>query len=326
MIGTQTGAFTLQTATAIQTALQQAGFGTTGNIYYLNPANGSDNGPGTDPSTAFQTLGAAYAACAAGNNDVVVLIGNGATSGSARISANFTWAKNATHLVGICTPGQVVRWARIAPTLGITAFTNLFTISASGCCFANINWFHGFTVGVAASICLTVTGSDNGFINCSIQGMGDTLSAISSTSRSLVISGGGQENYFNHCYLGLDTIVRTNANATVEIAGGGPRNIFEDCIFPFWSSDGLQYGIYAAGAAALDRWLLLKGCQAVAGIGTAIAGFVSLAASVGGIVCIDATTNMYRVAYVGSADATTKAQLWLGGGTATNGVKGIVAT
>ncbi len=327
----QFGAFTGATALAIQQALQAQGLGTTGNVYYLNPANGSDNGPGTTPATAFQTLAAAYAACASGNNDVVVLIGNGGTSASARITS-FTWAKNATHLVGICAPSAVSQRARIAnpTTAGLVITANFFTVSGNGCLFSNLSFFQGAgagQTGVVAAILMTITGVRNAFVNVDFEGMGDATSATDAGSRCILISGGGQENFFKHCNIGLDTITRTAANASVEIAGGGPRNIFEDCTFPFLSSDGLQYALLAALGAAMDRWVLFKGCNFIAtvsGGGLAIAQLFKLAAAVGGILCMDGNSFAYRVTALG--DATTLAQTYVGGGTATNGVKGIVAT
>lgn len=321
------GAFTLDTAQRIQQAIAQMGLSTTGNVYYLDPVNGYNGNNGLSPTSAVQSLAAGYALLASGKNDVLVLISNGASSGSARLSAGFTWAKDAAHLVGVCSPVPISQRARIAPTSAITAFANFFTVSGNGCVFANLQFFQGFNVGVAAEICLTVTGSRNAFVNCHIAGMGDAVSAGDAASRSLLISGGGQENYFNHCTIGLDTVPRTLANASVEISGGGPRNVFEECFFLFDSTDGLQYGILGAAAAALDRWLLLKGCQAINSVGsgsTTLAVFLKLAATVGGIVCFDQNSALYGFTAIG--DATTKAQTWLGGGTATNGVKGVVAT
>jgi len=327
----QTGAFTLQTAQAIQSALQAQGFGTTGNIYYLNPATGNDNNSGTTPALAFATLAAAYAACAPGNNDVVVLIGNGTTTATARITS-FNWAKNATHLIGICAPSAVSQRARIAnpTTAGLVITAAFFTVSGNGCLFSNLSFFQGAgagQTGVVAAILMTITGQRNAFVNFDFEGMGDATSATDAGSRCILISGGGQENYFKHCNVGLDTITRTGANASVEISGGGPRNIFEDCTFPFLSSDGLQYALLAAAAAALDRWVLFKGCNFIAtpaGSGLAIAQLFKLAAAVGGILCMDGNSFAYNVTALG--DATTKAQVYVGGGTATNGAKGIVAT
>jgi hypothetical protein len=320
---TQFGAFTLQTAQLIQAAIAKAGFGTTGNIYYLDPVNGLDTNNGQLAASVgvagqgpVQSLGAGYALLRNGFNDVLVLIGNGQASGSARLAAGFTWAKNAAHLIGVCAPSAVSQRARIAPFTGAAqaAFANFFTLSGNGCLFSNVSWFHGFTAGIAAAICMTITGSRNAFINCDFEGMGDATSAADAGSRSILISGGGQENFFGHCNVGLDTVARTNANSSVEIAGGGPRNTFENCTFPFDSTDGLQYAVLGAAAAALDRWLLIKGCQFINAINsgsTAIAQLFHLAATVGGIIAVDGTSGSYGVTATG--DATTKAQLYVMG-------------
>lgn len=170
---------------------------------------------------------------------------------------------------------------------------------------------------------MTITGSRNAFINCDFEGMGDATSATDPGSRNILLKGGG-ENYFKHCNIGLDTVQRTNANSSVEIQGGAPRNIFENCTFPFWSSDGLQYALLVAGALAMDRFILFKGCNFIASIGTKIALLFSLVANAGGMVCFDSTSGVFGVTAIG--DATTKPQTWVSGGTATNGVKGVVAT
>lgn len=335
-LSTPLGAVTPSTLAAINTALAQAGLAaTTGNVVYCDPVNGLDTNDGLTPSTTpgghgpVMTLGAGYNLLRNGFNDVLVLIGNGQASGSARLAAGFVWSKNAAHLIGVCAPSAVSQRARIAPFLGAAqaAFANFFTVSGNGCLFSNISWFHGFNAGVAASICMTITGSRNAFLNCDFEGMGDATSAADAGSRSILVSGGGQENFFGHCNVGLDTVQRTNANSSVEIAGGGPRNTFENCTFLFDSSDGLQYALLGALAAALDRWVMFKGCQFINAINsgsTAIAQLFHLVATVGGIAYLDPTCGWAGVTAIG--DATTKAQTYAAGGTATNGVKGIVQT
>ena len=228
------------TIAAINAALAQAGLAaTTGNVFYLDPANGLDTNDGQTPATTpgghgpVQTLQAGYNLLRSGYNDVLVLIGNGASTGSARLSATFTWAKNAAHLIGVCAPSAISQRARIAPTLNIAGFANFFVVSGNGCLFQNLSWFHGFNVGVAAEICLTVSGERNAFVNCDIEGMGDTSAgagAADTGSRCILLTGGG-ENFFKHCNVGLDTVTRTNANFTVELKAGSPRNMFEDCTF-----------------------------------------------------------------------------------------------
>ena len=316
---TQFGAFTPSAAQLIQQAINQRGFGTTGNIFYCDPVNGLDtnNGQLAAPSGAagqgpVQTLAAGYALLRNGFNDVLVLIGNGQSTGSARITT-FTWSKNAAHLIGICAPSAVSQRARIAfpTTAGLTVTANFFTVSGNGCLFLNLSWFVGAgagQTGIAASICLTVSGQRNAFINCDIEGMGDTTSAADAGSRNLLISAG--ENYFSHCNIGLDTVQRTNANASVEISGNSARTLFEACIFPVDSSDGLQYILLGAAAAALDRWTLFRECIMFSTVGTILAQLIHLVAAVGGKVILDASTSWYATV---AGDATTVAQLLLGG-------------
>ena len=325
------GAINLAGASALQNSIARSALGITGNVYYLDPVNGLDGNDGTLPTNAVQSLAAGYALLVSGNNDVLVLIGNGASTGSVRITT-FTWAKNACHLIGVCAPSAISQRARIAfpTTTGLTVTANFFTVSGNGCLFQNLSFFQGAgsgQTGIAASICLTVSGSRNAFINCDIEGMGDATAAVSSTSRNILLSGGG-ENIFSHCNIGLDTVVRTTANASVEVKGGTPRNIFEDCTFPFWSSDGLQYAVIGTGNNCMDRWLLFKGCNFIAtnaGAGLAIAGLFRFStASPGGLVCVDPTCGMFNVTAIG--DTTSKALVFLAGGAATNAVKGIVAS
>jgi hypothetical protein len=322
----QFGSFSVSAAQQIQNFIQSQGFGTSGNVYYCNPASGNDLNNGLTPASAVQTPAAGYALLTSGNNDILVLVGNGATTGSARLSSGFTWAKNAAHLIGVAPPSVTYNYCRIAPTSGVTAFANFFTVSGNGCVFKNLEFWHGFSTGIAAMICLTVTGQGNCFINCHIAGMGDAASAVSSTSRCVLLSGtGASDNYFGNCAIGVDIVVRTSANATVEIAGNAPRTIFENCYFPVYSSDGNQYILLVAAASGLDRWVMFKGCMATAFVGgTALGNFASLAAGCGGILILDSTTGLYNITAIGVAG--TKSQTFVSGATSTGGVRGIVAS
>jgi hypothetical protein len=317
------GAFTNLTVAAINAALVQAGVAaTTGNVFYCDPANGLDSNDGQTPVSTpgghgpTQTLGAGYNLLRSGFNDVLVLIGNGTTSASARLSATFTWSKNAAHLFGICAPSAISQRARIAPFTASTqaAFANFFVVSGNGCLFQNVSWFQGFTAGVAASICLTVSGTRNAFVNCDIEGMGDATSAASATSRNILLK--ADENYFLHCNVGLDTVTRTNANASIELQSGAARNIFENCTFLFYSGDGACLGIYTAAAAAFDRFLLLKWCtfiNAVQSAATAQTALATLAASSGGAVVMKdcMTVGITTIA----TDATSAGQIYAYGPT-----------
>lgn len=257
-----------------------------GQSFFLDVVNGDDDNDGKSPGNAFATLQAAYDACTAGKNDVVFLIGDGATTATARLSANFDWAKAATHLIGISSGVNISNRSRIAPTAAVAAFANFFTVSASGCLFQNIQWYQGFDTGTTAQICLTVTGGRNLFLNCHVAGMGDAASAQDAGSRNLKISGTG-ENMFVDCTIGIDTVTRTAANASVEFASATPRNQFLNCTFPLMTSSATVLGILGTGNGCVDRFQTFKDClwiNAIASTSTVMTVLASFTtASPGGL-------------------------------------------
>lgn len=296
-----------------------------GNIFYCDAVNGSDTAnDGKSPSKAFSTLAQAYGSCVSGHNDIVVIIGNGAASGTQRLSANFAWAKDATHLVGVCSPALYSQRARIAPTAAVAAFANFFTVTGNGCLFQNIQWFHGFDTGTTAQICLTLTSVNrNVFRNCHIAGMGDTASGNSATSRSLKISGGG-ENLFQDCVIGLDTGNRSAANASVEFAAATARNVFRNCHFPFLGDDATALGYIGSGAGCVDRHQTFENCafiNAIQSTSTTMSALGTLPASAGGLLLFRYCT-LVGITEFGS-DATTRGQCYVDGGTVTAATAGI---
>lgn len=289
----------------------------TGNYYFVDPANGADGNEGS-VELPLATLDGALDKCTAGNNDVVILIGDGATTNTARLSATLTWDKNATHLIGITAPTGVAQRARIAPTAGASAFTPMVNVTASGCYFANFSLFHGFGTGTTAQICWVDAGGRNYYENVNFGGMGDAASAASAGSRSLKISGTTGENTFVRCTVGLDTIARGAANASLEFASGTPRNRFIECMFPFQASAGTPLGILTSAAAAMDRWQSFERCVFINNVestSTTMTALVTLAASSGGLVLLkDCTTVGVTDLF---SDATTAGQMYVDGGAPT---------
>lgn len=324
------GALTRQNISQINANFAEisAGF-TPGNIIYcwpsFGPATGVPDGSLEHPYTDIQS---AYGAGRNGKNDVIVLVGNGAAGGSARLSATLTWAKDALHLIGVASPGLFAQRARIAPTSGVTAFANFFVLSGNGCYFQNIEWFQGFGTGVAASICVNVTGSRNVFQNCGIHGMGDDASAQDTGSRSLKIgSGGSGENLFVDCTIGLDTVTRTVANASLELAGATPRNVFRNCIFPFMTSAAGVLGILGTGAGCVDRENYFQGCLFTNAIKSTSTGMTCLAsftsASPGGALVFDATCGLMGMTKVGDTNALANSYILGAAPSAAAGLLGV---
>lgn len=300
----------------------------TGNYYFVDPVDGADGNDGT-PELPLKTLYGALARCTAGNNDVVVLMGNGASTGSARLSkalaqsinsaatsGTLNWNKNATHLIGVAAPTMIAQRARIAPptgtytaaTFGSDAFIN---VTASGCYFANLSVFCGFSTGSASMIAWTDSGSRNCYSNVNIFGMADAASAGGANARTLKLNGGGEHTFIN-CVLGGDTVARSAANATVELAGGTARNIFQNCVFPFECSAATPIGLKVAAASGMDRFALFNNCTFINNIGatsTTMSAFATLAASAGGSVVVNGVM-MVGITEFGS-DASSLGQIYV---------------
>lgn len=324
--------------------LPSGGIPFTGTNWFVDPANGSDANTGKSPSKAFATLYKAHAMATAGNNDVVYLIGDGSTTGTARLSTalaasvdstatagTLNWTKNATHLIGITAPAMIAQRARIAPPSGTyTQATfnsgNFVVVTASGCLFQNFSLFNGFSTGGTNQICWTDNGSRNAYYNVDFGGMGDAASAADTGSRSLKIgSGGSGENLFVECVIGLDTVSRGAANASLEFAGGTPRNIFKRCVFPLDASAATPLSILGTGAACMDRFQLFEECSfinAMSSGATAQTVIASLTnAAPGGLMLMKSCT------FVGNSstnwgDTNALANMYVDGGSPTAATNG----
>lgn len=312
-------------------------------VFYVDPVNGSDGNSGSSPSTALASLYRAHYLMTSGNNDVCFLIGNGAASGTCRLSTanaiaaqgpseavattgTLTWSKNACHLIGIAAPGPWAR-ARIAAPTGtytVTTFgsSNFVVVSGNGCYIKNISMYQQFSTGAADEVCLTVTGDYNVFDNCLIAGLQSTAAAQGTSARSLQITG-GDDNLFVNCEIGTDTVTRTVANASVGFATGSARNRFKGCTFPMYTSAATSVFGTVGAASGCDRFTLFEDCvflNAMDSGSTALTGAFSLAASAGGCMVIrdcglvgDGSANW-------GIDATSLAQMYVdnvgGAGTA----------
>lgn len=310
-----------------------------GNYYFVDPVNGADGNEGS-ADYPLATLYAAINRAVSGNNDVIVLMSNGAASGTARLSlalaqtinssatsGTLNWNKNATHLIGMTAPTRIGQRARIAPPTGTyTAATfgsdTFINVTGAGCFFANIDIFVGFSTGSASMIGVIEAGGRNAYQNVNIQGLGDAASAGGSAARTLKIT--SQENTFTDCVLGLDTVARSAANATVEFASGTARNSFIGCTFPFQTSAATPLGIIASGASSIDRFQLFQQCTFINNVqstSTTMNGLATLPASAGGLLLIKDST-MVGITEFGT-DATTRGQIYIDGASVVAATSGI---
>lgn len=277
----------------------------TGNWWFCDYANGSDgNGDsqsGASPQAPLKTITAAYDRCTSGNNDVVVIMGDGATTATQRLESSFTWAKNATHLVGMTAPVGQAQRARISTlTTATTNINPLMTVSGNGCIFQNFSFFQGVGQASTDEKLIDITGDRNYFGNVQFGGMGHAAGAARAGSYIINLSG-GDENLFQNCFIGLETIQRSAANASVLLTLG-QRNEFRGCVFPVNSSASSPLVLNANTSGALNgSAMYFRECMAyylrnISGA-TQPAVLATVHASVNGLILFDRTThNMAKYA------------------------------
>jgi len=255
----------------------------TGNWFWVDETNGSDGNTG-GPTDPLATLTQALNLCTSNNNDVIFL------TGTVHVTATVAWSKNRTHLIGLAPPLNSEARARISQT-GSTAFTPLVNVTGAECIFQNIGAFHGFAA-LTNQICWAEAGQRNSYSNCAFLGMGNATGGASQTgSRSLTVggAGGGGENTFTNCIIGLDTITRSAANASLEFINGTPRNVFRNCIFPCLTSSASALFVLAA-ASSMDRFQYFDNCafiNAISSTATTMTVGMTVSASAGGMVLLN---------------------------------------
>lgn len=242
-----------------------AGMVTQGSIYFVKPSSGSDGNIGTSPDTAFKTLAKALSAATANQNDVIYMFAesNSAASCTDYQSTTLDWNKDGVHLIGVNAGQRMSHRARIALISTYNTASNLMTVSANGCLFANLEIFEG-VAGTNPTGCLKVTGTRNHFLNCHIAGIGNDANDIAG-AYSLALIGNASENYFESCVIGLDTIARgSDVNSEIYVAtlagARAARNIFKDCIIQGYCASAGNYTFLTAAAGSIDRYMIFQNC------------------------------------------------------------------
>lgn len=249
-------------------------FPTQGNVYFVNPRTGLDFNVGTAASP-LKTLRQALSLCTANQNDIVYLCASSNTASATTdyLAANLDWNKDMVHLIGINGGNFISQRSRVGANSGVGSFANLFTVSANGCLIQNIEFFQGAGSDTlsAAQTAVRVTGDRNHFVNCQISGMGSsTMDYAGSNSLTLT----GSENLFQHCYIGLDTVIRATSVTEVILSGTPARTVFENCHFNTYTS-GSTFKMITVPTGA-DRFVKFVDCDF-----TAIQNITSSAAPTG---------------------------------------------
>ena len=204
--------------------LSVAPFPAQGDVYFVDPTNGSDGNTGKTIDRPLASLETAYGLCVDGHHDTIYMV-PGATSNT--LVAAITWSKSYTHLIGLSNdlPGIGQRCGVVGSAA--SDLSPLVTFSGTGCYVKNIRFYNGKDAD-SSSGAVVVSGARNVFENCLIVGMQHATPAARSDSYSLKVT--GSENLWNRCMIGYDSVTRGAGEAPeLWIATGASKAFFRDC-------------------------------------------------------------------------------------------------
>lgn len=264
------------------------GGGNGASVFFVDPANGSDSNSGLDPTHALDTIAAAYAKCTSGYGDTIYLLNDGGTTGTARETA-LTWAKNNTHLIGLCAPTMVGKRARIAPpssdTTDVDAYTPYITLSATGCIMANFSIYQGNSEDGKASVGIYLSGNRNYLYNIDVQN-GSHANQGDENTYNLQVT--GDENTIERCVFGTDSVAWTGDTskypANIRLGAGAAdevqKNVFKDCICQMYADNARCFFVYVQDTMLTDiqKWNLFERCYFY-NYGTTLTGGVNVPGS-----------------------------------------------
>ena len=258
--------------------------------WFVDPANGLTGNTGTKQDDALASVGAAYAKTTDKQGDVIYYLNDGNTTGSSReATIPLVWSNDNTHLVGCCAPVPVSQRARITP-VATAALTEqpVISVTGHGNTFSNLQIAHwGANTDAKGTRGVDVTGNRNYFYNCHIVGVPNAHSGDETDSCDLKVT--GEENMFERCYFGVNTVTRTGANAVVELTGAATRIHFKDCFFTMYADADAPLFVKIDAAADIDREILFDNCIFYNPIGagsTSQTAAMSVHASAGGDVIV----------------------------------------
>ncbi len=230
------------------------GLPSVGNIFYVDPGAGSDSQSGASPESAFATVGAAYAQMVADNDDVCIIAPTSST-GRTNEAASIVWAKRRTHIIGNGPARQ--GWNRAGISFASTATTPSFKVTATNCSFTNFMLYQPNDINVLCE----VTAAYNTFNFVHFAGIANATTGADTAARSLVITE-VDDNVFNHCMFGIDTVLNSAVNSIVELVGNTAvaRTQFNDCIFTTTTDDaGVRFVLFT-GAYSSEVYTLFRRC------------------------------------------------------------------
>ncbi len=234
-----------------------------GIVQFLKGGTGVDSHTGLTPEEAVKTLAKAQTRIVADKNGVIYLIAedNSASGTTVRIAqttagAGLIFSKDGVKIQGVCQQGIIGHRARISNTADVADVTPLLSWSANNSSMADVHLFYG-EADAGDLGAMDVSGERNSFFRCHIAGIGHATQDVAN-AYSLKVT--GDENYFEDCVFGVDTILRDNSsgNNYVLRLTNGVRNVFKRCLF--LAHPGHANSMFVEVTMGGGRWTLFDEC------------------------------------------------------------------
>lgn len=248
----------------------------------------SDANSGLDRYHPFKTTATALDLAVDHAGQVIFVISSATSAANTTddLSATLTIDNNGIALIGVNSGSNLSQRSRFNQLSTATGVAPMVTISGSNNYFEDLQFFQG--VNDATSVGnVQVTGDRNYFKNVHFAGIGHTAMDVAD-AYSLKVT--GEENVFENCVIGIDTIGRGSAaNSELLFASQATRNRFINCLFLTYA-DAATHQFLIAGASSMDRWALFENCKfinAVDSAATAMTEAFDTNASQGGTIILD---------------------------------------
>ena len=230
-----------------------------GDLYFVDYRNGSDNDSGDEWDRAFKTYSRAINAVESNNNDIILINGDATIVETAMLDIS----KNRVHTIGMNGGlGHYGQGAKISCALS-TGATNIATVKNTGVrnTFTGIKFLNSNTVAEGL-YSFAEGGEFSRFFNCEFYKDTD----LDETAAAEFLNNGDSPQFYN-CTFGstANTIatakIRPNMLLTATLSGKKCRDAYaENCLF-FSKSDGTEHvAVYGANATDVERMLMLKDC------------------------------------------------------------------
>jgi hypothetical protein len=231
---------------------------TFGDVWFVDPTNGSDNNTGKSADRAVASIGKAHTLAATNNNDVIVLEAYAAHAQTEML----TISKNRLHFVSASGRAGWGMGARTRVTMGVTtAATDIAVMKNTGVgnTFTGIKFDSANTVD--EGLYAVAEGGEYAiYTGCEFYKSTD----LDETAAAEVLNNGDSAQWIN-CVFGssaniiADNKIRPNMLLTATLSGKKCRdNMISNCVFLSKAGGTEHVAIYGANATDVERLFYVK--------------------------------------------------------------------